>query len=540
MKKRTRTTLSLMLCVMAHTAVLHAAAYYVATTGDDSTNPGTPASPWRTITKGAATAVAGDTVFIRGGEYGHEHVVVANSGSAAAPIVFLGYDGIPVLDGADWTGNGFFVYGKSYVTVKNLRAKNYRGGIWIDGESGYCTLDGCVADSCTNTDYVRRGFDGYGIVVQRSHHCVVKNCSTTDNGGDNIFLSKSQYCTIQNCRIFSTPTVSSEFITDYFLVASWSSNNVIRDCYLEDVNGSYKGNHGVFFKDTPGQGGSEPNSTGNLIVNCTAKKLEECFAFAHGAHDNIVDSCHADNTGKDSMFNHCFMVRDGARGNTFKNSTGVASIGAVGLYDGGEGSGDQCQRDNTFLNCTFQGGNTAVFMRNAVNTTFANCTFANCAALFRFEKTRSAAADSNRTVTMRNCIVSGVVSAYDTRPLTTNPWAANQYDDTGEVTAAYTDFWNGFPAFAGKGNISRDPLFADPAHGDFHLKSRAGRWNGTVWVTDSVTSPCIDAGDPADSSADEPLPNGGRINMGRQGNTPEASKSARAGFSRFFNWIPGR
>lgn len=46
------------------------------------------------------------------------------------------------------------------------------------------------------------------------------------------------------------------------------------------------------------------------------------------------------------------------------------------------------------------------------------------------------------------------------------------------------------------------------------------------WVKDNVTSPCIDAGNPAEPWQNEPLPNGRRINMGTYGNTPEASKSA--------------
>lgn len=42
--------------------------YYVATTGDDA-NPGTMDSPFATLQKGANIAVAGDTVYIRGGTY---------------------------------------------------------------------------------------------------------------------------------------------------------------------------------------------------------------------------------------------------------------------------------------------------------------------------------------------------------------------------------------------------------------------------------------------------------------------------------------
>ena len=52
---------------------------------------------------------------------------------------------------------------------------------------------------------------------------------------------------------------------------------------------------------------------------------------------------------------------------------------------------------------------------------------------------------------------------------------------------------------------------------DFHLQSIAGGY--------PENSPCIDAGDPADDFSNEPSPNGGRINMGPYGNTPEAARS---------------
>ena len=81
----------------------------------------------------------------------------------------------------------------------------------------------------------------------------------------------------------------------------------------------------------------------------------------------------------------------------------------------------------------------------------------------------------------------------------------------------------------GTGCIAKDPCFADAASGDFHLKSAAGRWNGTTWVKDTVTSPCIDAGETSAAYANEPSPNGNRANMGAYGNTTEASKSASGG-----------
>jgi len=75
--------------------------------------------------------------------------------------------------------------------------------------------------------------------------------------------------------------------------------------------------------------------------------------------------------------------------------------------------------------------------------------------------------------------------------------------------------------------FSTDLLFADPASGDYHLLSKRGRyWPAhNVWVLDNVTSPCVDGGDPTDDPSGEPMPNGGRIDMGAYGGTPYASMS---------------
>ena len=77
----------------------------------------------------------------------------------------------------------------------------------------------------------------------------------------------------------------------------------------------------------------------------------------------------------------------------------------------------------------------------------------------------------------------------------------------------------------GEGNIDMDPLFVDPDNGDYHLCSERGRYwpKYDIWVLDNVTSPCIDGGDPSVDPADEPMPNGARINMGAYGGTRYAS-----------------
>ena len=82
-------------------------------------------------------------------------------------------------------------------------------------------------------------------------------------------------------------------------------------------------------------------------------------------------------------------------------------------------------------------------------------------------------------------------------------------------------------SWPGTGNIASDPLFADHANNDYHLKSQTGRWDpvNSIWIQDDQNSPCIDAGDPASDIGLEPAPNGSVINMGAYGGTTSASKS---------------
>jgi phosphotriesterase-related protein len=49
--------------------------------------------------------------------------------------------------------------------------------------------------------------------------------------------------------------------------------------------------------------------------------------------------------------------------------------------------------------------------------------------------------------------------------------------------------------------------------------------NSQTWVNDEATSPCVDAGDPAQPFDSEPAPNGMQVNMGVYGGTAQASKS---------------
>jgi hypothetical protein len=100
----------------------------------------------------------------------------------------------------------------------------------------------------------------------------------------------------------------------------------------------------------------------------------------------------------------------------------------------------------------------------------------------------------------------------------------NTYGDMLECHASFSCYQG---AFGSQGNIDADPLFVDVDNGNFHLRSKWGRYLQVQdkWILDDISSPCIDSGDPDTDCSREPIPNGGRVNMGAYGGTTYASLS---------------
>jgi predicted outer membrane repeat protein len=106
-------------------------------------------------------------------------------------------------------------------------------------------------------------------------------------------------------------------------------------------------------------------------------------------------------------------------------------------------------------------------------------------------------------IIMNNCFTGnmadlsggGIYCELVSNPIITNTifWANSasysseiDFDDSSSPYFTYCDIRGGWP---GQGNIDFNPLFRNPANGDFHLMAIA--------CGDSADSPCIDAGDPA-------------------------------------------
>lgn len=189
---------SLLLLFLLTSYISLANTYYVATNGED-TNVGTLESPWLTIQKAAETAIAGDTTYIRGGNYS-ERVTIENSGTENDYIIFSNYQNELVeINGTGiiwWEWNGLFdVSNKSYIKVIGLKVINSTfGGFWAE-DAHHITFE----DNYTNDTF------SSGIGIWNCSYILVNNneiiFACHAGGQESITLSNTYYSEVKNNNI---------------------------------------------------------------------------------------------------------------------------------------------------------------------------------------------------------------------------------------------------------------------------------------------------------------------------------------------------
>ena len=211
-------------------------------------------------------------------------------------------------------------------------------------------------------------------------------------------------------------------------------------------------------------------------------------------------------------------------------------IGNIAFEDGG-GINNRKNSNATITNCRFigniaaSGGGMENHVGHAVAT--GEATITNCIFIGNIGEEGGGMRNTDPNPIVTNCtfsenVGSGMRNDSGSRPIVTNCifWGntGGSFDGSSTPVVTFSDVEGGY---VGTGNINAEPLFADAANGDYHLKSQLGRWDGgrRGWVQDDVTSPCIDAGDPNSDWTAELWPHGKHINIGAYEGTPQASMS---------------
>jgi hypothetical protein len=338
-------------------------------------------------------------------------------------------------------------------------------------------------------------------------------------------------------------------------VVSLASHVDIEGCTFQHLLGggtNAEGDAIAIISDDP----NHPGEASANIRNC------QFLSIGQGVHTRyayvLVEDCYF--TGKRGDNDHVDLVGESTpapviRNNLFTDShddmvhpTACSAIivGNViwGCDDHGVVLRDKCYpvvMNNLIYDCTSGG----IAVQNQCDALLINNTIVNCGRGIRFFDHTDrwgppyCLTPGSGKATVVNCII------WDSSPsfeLADSPYTGDRgshatvlycdVEGTTSVSANSTLTW-------GAGNINIDPQFASTSSHDFHLKSQAGRWNPATesWVTDGVTSPCIDAG--TSYLVDDPKymysglidwrgelwPHGAKINMGAYGGTAQASMS---------------
>ena len=263
--------------------------------------------------------------------------------------------------------------------------------------------------------------------------------------------------------------------------------------------------------------------------------VEDCFFTDHHGDNDDID-LYGESTPPPLILNNVLINSHDDMINPTKCSAVIIGNVIAGSSDHGVVLRDRCSPvmiNNLIYNCPSAG----IAVQNQCDALLVNNTIFNCGRGIRFFDHTGrwgppyCLVPGSGKATVVNCIIWDCPTTFE---LTNSPY---EEDRGSHVTVINCDIEGGQSQMSVsgystvtwlEGNINSDPQFADPGSGDFHLKSRAGRWhaNSQSWVQDDVNSPCIDTGDPNSDWTAELWPHGKQINMGAFGGTAEASMSS--------------
>ncbi len=409
-------------------------ARFVSVDGNSSNDGLTVGTPW-SIEHAFAVAQAGETIYIKAGNYGNKNLHVRNDGTASNPIRFIGYKNNPEDtdsdDGSTMTfqdyknnGNGLdvnqlptvignnggvgkdsggLVIERNYVEIHNFQVARKKHGVWMTGDHN--TLKNIIAVDCASEVNGR----GIGIYTFESDYSEVRDCLVINAGVSGIIVQNGDHQNHYYNKVYSDKTSNP---TDYYCFLTGNSErNVIRNVHVERIGQLAHTGHGL--------GGNQKVSYNEFydskIVNTS---IELSYS---GTNNNLFKRFHIDGNSDDYSYHYAIQIANGAHSNSFEdfNITGGNGVQFLDwdargdtsewlVYNAVNAGNNNNFSNGNIENCTYGIVFHSYMQLNGVahDNTFTNVSFKNLESIFRVDR-------PNNGNKMINCTVDNVKRLQD-------------------------------------------------------------------------------------------------------------------------------
>jgi hypothetical protein len=433
-----------------------ATTYYVAGNGNDS-NTGVLSAPWKTVQKAAATAVAGDTVYVRGGTY-QGNLFPKNSGTVGGYITFAVYSGesVTLTHNPAQEENVVNLRGKSYIVIDGFTLDGNWTGSWVEGYKGgdYNIIRNNTMKNCNRT---RSGI----FVTVGTHWKILNNNmshgqpnATDSQGTDAITLHSGDHLVEGNT------IVNAEHAT----VLAGGSNIVVRNNYLSNQynqvanSGSVTGDKKILWEN-------------NVLVGSTntPRDLGQAQGIQLNSQQTIIRRNVVYGTFSAGISLECYLTDGEAQdvhGNRVYNNVlfGNHDSGIrVSRYQAGA-----VMSDNVFKNNVLRKNELSHVSTNYQQFYFMDS--ASGQSNFNYAVNSSIFANNDFSAAVSNTNVIGATSALGPDVVHVLLWWQTNYP---------SKFTN---------NLETDPLFVNESGYDFHLQSNSPLINAGADLTNTVGS----------------------------------------------------
>jgi hypothetical protein len=290
-----------MVCVFLLVGTANCADYFVAPDGSDN-NDGSIESPFATIGKAVGEAVAGDTIFLRGGTYSlSATITISKSGTSSAGYNLMAYPGDaerPLLD------------------FSSMSESSSNRGIQLNASYWYIK----------GIDIYKAGDNGMIIEKNGASYNIIEQCNFYENRDTGLQLANGAHDNeIINCDSYYNadsdqgdadgfaPKLTLGTGNYFYGCRAWNNSDDSYDCYLnaptDNVTTTFENCWAIkagYLKDgSTGSGngngfkmGSSTNHHNVILINCLAiQNLSKGFDQNHNKGSMTLYNCTAFNNG---------------------------------------------------------------------------------------------------------------------------------------------------------------------------------------------------------------------------------------------------